>query len=282
MIKRIIKSAFAAALAALMLASSACASRERGYTRIAGKEIYFASEAEAEKWREPLESLLSNTVGLQFEDESTGEPLPNEPPYPERPHIQKGFGGALFDLTGDGTPELLINTGGGSSVVIPYIVYDIYTGECIGELDSSGSDSVCCYYAVEAESIKTVNKYSMRLGWSEKTFYVNFIEPRDGGFAERTYLESGYEMEFEESAENEFDIVCRSVECFVWGEKREPGSFLFERELFDTEYIRIPETALRYVLWYDLPSDGDTPEEHGKKMAAALLSTGQMFIVYGE
>ena len=282
MIKRIIKAVAASALAAVMLASSGCASREHEYARIDGKSIYFASEYEVEKWRKPLEKLLSNTVGLQFEDEITGELLPNEPPYPDRPYIEKGFGGALFDLTGDGVPELLINMGGGSSGVIPYIAYDIYTGESIGELDSSESSSICCYYAGENEGIKTVNKYAMRMGWSGKTFYTTFIEPSEGGFSEKTYLESEYEMEMKETAENEFDIVCRSVTCYVWGEKTETESFLFEREFFDINYVRIPETEIKYVSWYELISDEDTPEEQGKKMAKALLSSGQRFIVCEE
>ena len=280
MIKRIIKIVAASALAMTFLMSAGCASREREYARIDGKSIYFASEYEVEKWREPLERLLSNTVGLQFEDEITGEPLPNDPPYPDRPYIEKGFGGALFDLTGDGVPELLINMGGGSSGVIPYTAYDIYTGESIGELDSSESSSICCYYAGENEGIKTVNKYAMRMGWSGKTFYTTFIEPSSDGFTEKTYLESEYEMEMEEIAENEFDIVCKSVTCFVWGEKTETERFLFEREFFDINYARISETAMCYVSWYDLVSDSDTPDEQGEKMTEALLSTGQRFIVY--
>lgn len=282
MIKRIIKSALAAALAAVMLATSSCTPEKREYTRIAGADIYFVSEAETEKWRAPLEKLLSNTVGLQFEDEITGEPIENGPPYPERPYIQRGFGCALFDLTCDGTPELLVNLGGGSSGNAPYIVYDIYTGESIGELDSSGGGSVCCYYAGKDVGVKTVNKYSLRMGWSGKMFFTSFIEPSAGGFEEKMYLESHYEMEMKNEGEDNFTIVCESMTCSVWGKKTEPEEFLFERECFDEKYIRIPETAMRYVSWYDLVSDDDTPEEQGEKMAASLLSTGQKFIAYGE
>ncbi len=281
MIKRIIKSAVAAALAAVMLASSACDGGKRECTRIAGEEIYFASEAEAEKWRKPLEKLLSNTVGLQFEDEMTGEPLPNDPPYPERPSVEKGYGCALFDLTGDGTPELLVNLGGGSSGNVPYIVYDIYTGESLGEL-GSGIGSICCYYAGEKSGIKTVNKYSLRMGWDGKSFYTSFIEPADGAFAEKIYLESHYEMEMKNLEEDDFTIVCKSMTCEIRGEEAEPESYLFERECFDMNYIRISETSMCYVSWYDLVSDEDTAEERGEKMTEALLSSGQRFIVYEE
>lgn len=281
MIKRIIKSAFATVLAAVMLASSACARDEREYTRIAGEDIYFASEAETEKWREPLEKLLSNTVGLQFEDEITGEPLPNNPPYPDRPSVEKGYGCALFDLTRDGIPELLVNLGGGvSSGVVTHRAYDIYTGEVLGEFDGS-SGSLCCYYAGKDEGIKTVNKYSFRCGWSGKSYYTSFIEPAVGGFTEKMYLESHYEMEMKSLSENDFTIVCKSMTCEVWGEETEPENYLFERECFDENYIRIPETVMKYVSWYGLVSDDDTPEEQGEKMTEALLSTGQRFIAYG-
>ena len=282
MIKRIIKSAAALVLAALVLASSACNGEKRECARIAGKEIYFASEAETEKWRAPLGKLLSNTVGLQFEDEISGAPLPNDPPYPDRPSIEKGYGCALFDLTCDGTPELLVNLGGGSSGNLPYIVYDIYTGESLGELDSGSAGSICCYYAGEKSGIKTVNKYSLRMGWDVKLFFTSFIEPMEGGFTEKTYLESEYEMEMKSIGENEVTLVCKSMTCKVWGEEAKAENYLFERECFDENYVCIPETALECISWYDIEEDGYSHEELGAKMAEALLSSGQKFIVYSE
>ena len=282
MMKRIVKSIIAASLAAGLLASSACTDEKREYTSVGGENIYFANETETEKWRAPLEKLLSNTVGLQFEDEITAEPLPNDPPYPDRPSIEKGYGCALFDLTCDGTPELLVDLGGGSSGNAPYIVYDIYTGESLGELDSGSGGSICCYYSGEKGGIKTVNKYSLRMGWSGKLFFTSFIEPMEGGFAEKMYLESEYEMEMKNIGENEVTLVCKSMVCKVWGEEAEAENYLFERESFDENYVRIPETEVRCVSWYDVASDGDTPEDQGRKMADALLSTGQRFIAYGD
>ena len=283
MIKRIIKSVIAASIASVVLASSACTNEKREYTRIAGENVYFASEAETEKWRAPLEKLLSNTVGMEFYDDVNGELVREEPPYPERPSIEIGYGCALFDLTCDGTPELLVNMGGGSAGNTPYEVYDIFTGENIGSLDSSPDDAVCCYYDSEARGVKIINQYSWRNGWSTKLFFTSFITNDGGeGFAEELYLESRYEMEFEDIEKEDYDIVCKEMTCFIRGESAAPESYLFECESFAKNYIRIKETGLRYVSWHDVEEEGDTPDELGAKMAVALLSSGQRFVVYDE
>jgi len=280
--KRIIKTVAASALAALMLASSGCASFKREYTRIDGKSIEFASEYETEKWREPLERLLSNTVDREYWDETAENFVEKGPAYPDRPWIEKGKGCALFDFTGDGVPELLVDMGGGSAGNAPYEVYDIYTGENIGFHESSPGDAICCYYDREEEKTEVVSKYYWRSGWSSKLFFTSFIRPCEGGFEEKLYLYAGYSMEHEYTGEDDFYTVCSSMDCSIWEERADPEWYLAERDYFDTRYIRIPETALEYVSWFDVKEKGDSHDELGEKMADVLLSTEQKFIVYNE
>ena len=113
-------------------------------------------------------------------------------------------------------------------------------------------------------------------------FFTSFITPDEGGFCEELYLMSSYYMEHDNIGEDDFFIVCRDMSCYVWGERAEPEWYLSECEYFNKRYIRIKETGLEYVSWYEIEEDGDTHDELGKKMAESLLSTGQKFIVYGE
>lgn len=280
--KNVAKPLLASVIAAMCVFLGGCASHTREYTVIDGEKIEFASEYESEKWRAPLEKLLSNTVGMEFYDDVKGELVKKDPPYLERPSVEKGYGCALYDLNSDGTPELLVNMGGGSAGNAPYEVYDIFTGENIGAIESSPGDSICCYYDSEERNVTVVSQFYWRSGWSSKMFFTSFITPDEGGFCEELYLMSSYYMEHDNIGEDDFFIVCREMSCYVWGERAEPEWYLSECEYFNKRYIRIKETGLEYVSWYEIEEDDDTHDELGKKMAESLLSSGQKFIVYGE
>jgi hypothetical protein len=282
MIKKFIKYIVAIALVLCTLASAGCASLERGYTKINGNKIYFASDHEIEKWRAALEKLLSNVAYTQYADDAKGEIIGYKPEYPEEPSVSDGIACALFDLTCDGSPELLIDLGGGSAGNAVYEVYNIYTGEKLGLLDSSPGSAVCCYYNTETDGIDIVNKFYWRNGWSTKLFYTSFIIPENGNLTEKIYLESRYEMDMENVAEDNFNIICGGMSCSVWGKVTDPEAYLEECEYFDTTYIRIKETELKYIYWYFVTDESDTPDKRGEKMAAALLSSGQRFIVYND
>jgi hypothetical protein len=96
------------------------------------------------------------------------------------------------------------------------------------------------------------------------------------------YLKSSYEMGIKNAAKDDFTIICKSMSCFVWGEEAEPEGYLFECEYFEETYVRIKETELKYFYWFEVTESGDAPDERGAKMAEALLSSGQRFVVYGE
>lgn len=272
----------AALLVLLCLPYVSCAEMGREHTVINGKKIYFASEYEMEQWRAPLEKLLANVAYTQYSDDAIGQIVGTMPQYPDMPSVIDGWACALFDLDCDGVPELLVDAGGGSAGNSEYMVYDIITGENTGALSGGQGGSLCTYYYAETQELKSLNTYSWRNGWSEKSFYTDFILPReDGGFSQKRYLEAHYAMKHEQEGES-FVIVCDSMACSVWGERAEPEEYLYECEAFEENCIRIKETELKYISWNSAAGEEENASERGRMMARALLSSGQRFIVYGD
>ncbi|MBQ8404019.1 MAG: hypothetical protein IJX55_06295 [Clostridia bacterium] len=268
------------ALGALCFSLFACGNAKREHTYICGEKIYFATEKEVEAWREPLFKLLSNVEAEICSDDVKGEIIGYEAPNPELPSIADGCACALYDINLDGIPELLVDRGGGSAGNSCYEVYDIYTGENVCSIDGAQGASLCAYYYSETDEIKNVNRFSWRGGWSSKLFFTTVFAP--GTYEEKSYLYSAYSMDMVKSGEDIFDIVCTGAKFEVNGESSEPESYLFEESRFEENCIRIKETELCYVYWWNVTENDDSPRIKGEKMTEALLSSGQKFIFFGE
>lgn len=249
------------------------------YCRINGENIYFISEEDLEALRNPLEKLISNQEQwIDSGDFSIG--YYHEIPDPTKPYIEHGDNLGLFDVTGDGMPELLLEPYGfiGSSGGMTWYVYDISSGVKIGEIGGGNGDIWCCYYYREDGGIYPVNRYSTRGGWgllytststikySEKYgMYVStscfgsdqFVVTVKGELGVEDYTESRYYVSGKQAGMEEYFYVCG---------------------MFDAACIRIPETELIMINWNKVASDEDDRFVRAEKMTEALLSSGQKFI----
>lgn len=267
-------------LGALCCSLFSCAASKWEYTYLCGEKIHFAGEKEAEKWREPLEKLLSNVDATIYSDDAIGAIIGHKPPNPEYPSIADGCACALYDLNLDGVPELLVDLGGGSAGNSYYQVYDIYTGENLYSIDGAQSGSLCVYYDTERKGIVNVNKFSWRSGWSGKMCFTNIFAGESEEWSKCLF--ASYSMDMVEISEGNYDIVCTGARFELDGESIDTERYLFEIDNFEKNYIRIKETELSYIYWWDVAEDEDTPDVKGEKMAEALLSSGQKFVFYGE
>ncbi len=274
--KNILKKAAALlTLGALCFSLSACRNNEREYTYICGEKIYFATEKETEKWREPLEKLLSNEKAAVCNDDVRDYIIGYEAPNPELPSIADGYACALFDINLDGVPELLVDLGGGSAGNSCYEVYDIYTGENICDLDGAQDAYICAYYYSETREVKNISRFSWRGGWDTQLYFTTFFTP--GTYEENAYLYSRYSMDMVNDR-----IECTGAEFEIYGKPSTSEDYIKEEKDFAENCIRIKETELCCIYWWEVTGDEDTPDIRGKKMAEALLSSGQKFIFCDE
>ncbi len=253
--------------------------------RIAYEDVNFLSEDARESWREPLLKLISNEAVPYHEEGS--DCFDWVIPDPSRPGIEYGLSLGLFDFNVDGTPELLVNLGGGSAGNAYYVVYDLLSGREIGALHGGFDRSWCLYLNTATGAYESIGEFCWRLGWQSRTHWINraFIGDELGGetgvLREDEYLVAEYTLaaiqlpptEEDLDAERDggaWDEYCREMSGRVNGAEVSLDEYLAEQEYFMQTYVRLPETGLILVR----RAEYDTHEA----LVEALLSTEQSFL----
>lgn len=262
---------------------------------INGQEIYFVSDESKKEWKKPLAKLLSNVLVPYGEH---GEIMGYEAAIdPNAPVIPQNYECGLLDITGDGTPELLVHPFGyhGSSGTATYFVYNIYSGQKLGEIDGGNDQSWCFFYNTEYGDLDLVGQYWLRGGWPWRGRYITkvFYDESVMECYEVSYLHTEHDINGEKT-----DIVDEDpndgVYTATWVETYPNTTYyVYSNEVYLDDYyaeynnflmtcIRIPETELVLIDWDDVAEDGDDYAIRGEKMAQALISSNQRFIDFNK
>ena len=260
--------------------------------KINGREFYFVSDEVKQEWKEPLAKLLSNVLIPYGEH---GEILGYEATIdPKAPVIPQCYECGLLDITMDGVPELLVHPFGyfGSSGTATYFVYNIYNGQKLGEIDGGNGQSWCLYYNTEYDSVDLIGQYWLRGGWAWRDRYITEV------YYDESIMECFEAQQFRTSHEitgEQTDIVDEDPDDMfytaTWVESYPSTTYYVNRqEVYLDDYyaeynhfvktcIRIPETELILISWDDVSDDEDDYTTKGAKMAEALVTSEQEFIL---
>ena len=253
------------------------------FCRINGKTIYFLTDDEKEKLREPLVNLLSNETCVLYADTVKGEIIGYEPYDPSLPTVPEGYGCGLYDVTDDGIPELLVHPKGyyGSSGAVTYFVYDILTGRELGSIDGGNAESWCVYYFKDTGELRSVGSYWRRGGWSKRYRVMTFLcydDQYDICF-EEIFLYALLSMDSEKNSDAKWLGNDSYARYFVYGEDASLDDYYWEWDWCHVNGLRIPETERQIIKWGDIDSDDDDRFVRSERMVDALLSSAQKFIV---
>lgn len=258
-----------------------------------GTPVLYVDEAQKQTWEEPIARLLAN-VEIPYGE--GGEILGVAPLDPDSPSVPRNYRCGLLDIDLDGTPELLVHPDGyfGSSGCATYFAYDIHTGRRVGVIDDGGgTDTWCLYYSTEEKCFRLVGQYWLRGGWAARSRYLSFLEydVESGEYQNSVYLHTFHaiDLERDESGDPDptddvdvivVDEIYSDMAYTINGESSYLDEYYHAYDQFVASHIRIPETALQLIGWDDVSEDEDSYEEKAKKMAKALVSTNQAFLIY--
>ena len=267
------------------------------YTRtdgctVNGRTMYFLSDEDKKLLRKPLKRALSNETHEIYDDTAIGELIGYEPYDKNEPTVAAGYSCGLYDVTGDGMPELLVHPHGyhGSSGTVTYYVYDIFSNNKIGEIDGGNAESWCVYYFTETDELRSVGSYWRRGGYPERYRVMTLLDydEESNTCGEELYLYAHFSIEgrIVDVKDDDGDtFVGEWVESYPYASYKVRGKgatldeYYYEMDWFNSNCVRIPETELQMIRWWDVSSDDDDRFERAEKMVDALLSTDQKFII---
>lgn len=253
---------------------------------INGRKITFIDHSDKTDWIEPLAKLLANqSLPYGEHGELIGYKVTIDP---DAPSIPPCYACGLFDITMDGVPELLVHPLGyfGSSGTSTYFIYDIYTGDMIGEINGGNAESWCVYYDTNADDCIIVGQYWLRYGWPERNRYLLTVEydQEINKYCELEYLRSNHMIEAEKVSENEeteyWEEYYPDTSYYIYGKETSLDSYCEELDRFTASCVRIAETELIMIGWGSVTGENDDYVTKGRKMANALISSDQELIAY--
>lgn len=252
----------------------------------------FISEEEMAEWKDSLVSLLNNEKTPIYD--ADGGVVDYSVLYPDRPCVENGYDVALFDLNTDGTPELLVNMGGGTAGNAFYYVYDLISGEEIGNMDGGHDNEWCVYFNHETGAYESIGQFEWRSGAHGKHRFVNRATVTrtmswDTPYVDETsLLYAFYEIDAVAvdltQEQKELGVAGAWKEIYPGVEFKVNGNHAYIEDYFEAQdhftktYLRISETGLRLIDWDDVTDETDDVATKAEKMAEALLSTGQRFV----
>lgn len=262
------------------------ATEERPYCRLNGQDFFFFTQEEKAAWEEPLCRLLANVLVPYGE---RGDILGYRAPDPDAPAIPQSHACGLFDVTGDGVPELWVVPMGsiGSSGLCFYELYDLQTGAFLGY--SEGADW-CLYYDPEDQTVTPMAQYEWRCGWDQRMRAVSIMTQSEEkqGYDVRRYLQIIHTINGElintEPVSPEGDLILGE-----WVETYLDTTYLIDNtEVYLSDWyseydrlthrLRLPDTALQVLRWRDVTDHPDDYALRARHMAQALLSSKQCFL----
>lgn len=231
-------------------------------------EITYVTSEQKETWRKPLEKLLAN-VGDRFS-------VSENPVYKDVPSIPMGYDCALLDVNFDGTPEVIINFGGGTAGNATYSIYDLHTGREMGYFDGATEDAWCVYYDVATKTLCHVGEYRLREGWDMSHRLLASLDYHldDNQYRGREKLLKT------DVVDHSGEVVHCAYEIggkFATAEEYEAAYAEFHRS-----YLMQEGTKMAVISWSDVADSEDDAKTRGKKMAEALLSSAQAFVYINE
>lgn len=301
--KRIIKCVSALLFGAVLLTIFGCNSNKNNDEEpiatqsyvVDGKEFFVIDEKAKKEWKEPLAKLLANVrVPYGGKEGIDGYKASVDSKAPVLP---QNYRCGLLDVTQDGIPELLVHPFGffGSSGTETYYAYNFYSGQKLGEISSSTNGSWCFYYDTQSNKIELYGRYWLRQGVGREDFFTKIARYSDGTMETyvNDYLQATYEILVYDEQDtlpyfmpqanplyDDSDIgKCSEIIYYIGDEKVTFDEYYAECDKFVTNKIMLPETELILIDWDDVSEDEDDYITKGKKMAEALISTNQKFIV---
>ena len=237
---------------------------------IGGKSFYYLSDDKLASYKETVTKLLENERPSEYDVDFDGN---TTPPYSDRPSIEEGYSCALFDVTGDGVPELFVSLIGfsGSSGNATYNIYDIISGKLLGSISCAMDSTLCVYYNTETDAFFRVDNFWLQGGIDCQMGYITTLEydsVKDEYFY-KPYLNIIHDISPE--------IV--KTEFYSGDKQLTQGAYYTKLEYLTQNCIRLPETEIQIFYWSDIAESTDDNATRAQKMADALFSSGQRFLV---
>lgn len=235
------------------------------------------TDEEKEELYASLVRLLSNEE-QPVVDYDDGAIVGYAPPRPDEPSIANGFELGLFDLTLDGFPELIVNLGGGSAGNSFYYVYDIMSGEKLGDMRGGAATGKCIYLNLESGEYEIIERYTFRngaTGMDHQIGKVMFNEETKEIYTKSLFFVSyEYDMIFETDENGNdagIDLEIAEVDFYVDGEYASHEEYLYYLNYFEETHSLVPHTRANLVGWSDVAEYTEDIQTKAEKMARALV-----------
>ena len=200
------------------------------------------------------------------------------PPRPDEPSITMGVSLGLFDVTLDGFPELFVDLGGGSAGNAYYYVYDIITGEMLGDVHGGVATSPAIYLNLKTGEYEVIERYTYRGGATAISESIGMLifDDETNNIREKNLFCSFYVYDWifltDENGNFEgSDLEISEVGFFVDDESSDHEDYHYFLNYFESTHSLIPNTSMRRVSSYDFREYSDSPQIKAEKIANALV-----------